>query len=129
MNKELIELQLGVRATCVVILDGDYDKLGQTVFMPANMSDANLYGSPLENPLFKEQIEKVSHNGKIIYFVIRGMDAIPIDMQNRYIELIKNREFHGYVLPSNVIIVLTVHKKEDLKKISKDLYHFCVVAF
>ena len=129
MNKELIELQKGVSASCVVILDEDYDKLGQTVFMNAKMSDANLYGSPLGDPLFKEQIEKVASNGKTTYFVIRGIDTIPFEMQDRYISLVKNREFHGYSLPSNVIIVFIVHTKEGLKNISAYLYHFCVVAF
>lgn len=129
MNKELIELQLGVNATCAVILDENYNKLGQTIFMDAKMSDANLFGSPLGEPLFKEQIEKIAKNGEATYFVIRNIDEIEFEKQERYISLVKNREFHGYALPSNVIVVLTVHTKEGLKNISKDLYHFCVVAF
>lgn len=128
MNKELIELQRGAGATCVVILDEFYKDLGQTIFMDANMKDVYLYGKPLGNPLFKEQIEKIAKNGQTTSFVIRKIDQITKEEQERYIDLVKNREFHGYKIPDNVIVVFTIENSQNTKKISENLYHFCVVA-
>lgn len=128
MNKELIELQRGVSATCVIILDEFYKDLGQTVFMDANMKDVHLYGKSLGSPLFKEQIEKIAKNGQTTYFVIRKIDQITKEEQDRYIDLVKNREFHGYKIPDNVIIVFTIENFQNRKKISENLYHFCVVV-
>lgn len=129
MNKELIELQLGDMATGVVILDEFYNKLGQTVFMDAKMNDVNLFACTFGSPLFKEKLEKVSNNGEVTYFVIRKIDEINSAMQERYLNLVKNREFQGYVLPSNVIVVFTINRKENVSTIFKELYHYCVVAF
>ena len=129
MNKELIQLQRGCSATCVVIKEENYKELGQAVLMDARIKDEFLFASSLGNPIFREKLDSVSSNGNLTYFIIRGIDEITEDMQNRYIGLVKDREFNGYNLPNNVIIVFTVKDREGLKKISKDLYHFCVVAF
>ena len=61
--------------------------------------------------------------------IIIGIDKIDENTQNKYYQIVKDREYYGYNLPKDVIIVLTVEDKESLKKISKELYHFCVVAF
>ena len=45
------------------------------------------------------------------------------------IQIIKDREFGGYKLPEEMIIVLTVESKENLKNISQNLYNLCVIAF
>lgn len=129
MNKELIELQRGCNATCVVILDVNYRELGQTLFMDAKIEDEKLFASPIGNPIFKEKLDRIASNGNLTYFIIRGIDELTEDMQNRYIGLVKDREFNGYNLPHNVIIVFTVKTREGLQKISKELYRFCVVAF
>lgn len=129
MNKELIELQRGSKATCVIILDDNYRDLGTTLIMNASISDKYLFKKAYFNTIFKDKIEELSSNDNLIYFVIRGIDEISIDMQNRYIGLVKDREFNGYNLPDNVIIVFTVKSRDVLKNISKELYHFCVVAF
>lgn len=126
MNKELIELQRGSNATCVVILDENSRDLGQTLIMDANIQDKYLFGS---NPIFKNKLDRLSSKGILTYFVIRGIDELSSDMQNRYIGLVKDREFNGYNIPKNVIIVFTVKTRDNLKKISKELYQFCVVAF
>ena len=73
--------------------------------------------------------EKISQNDEFAYFIIKGIDTLNIDLQNRYLGLVKDREFMGYNLPENVIITFSVDNKEGLKKISSELYHFCVVAF
>ncbi len=129
MNKELIELQQGVNSTCVIILDEFYRDLGQTVFMDAKIKDPYLIGTPFGEPLFQKQLDRVSSNGSITYFVIRLIDQIKKEEQNRFINLIKNREFHGYTLPENVIVVFTIQSRENIKNISEDLYHFSVAAF
>lgn len=126
MNKELIELQRGINSVCVIVPDSDYDKLGQVLFMDSSMNDAYLFG---KEPIFKEKIEEISKNGNITYFVIRNIDSLNEQEQNKYVGLVKDREMSGYNLPDNVIIVFTVKGIEGLKKISKELYHFSVVAF
>ena len=128
MNKELIELQRGCSA-CVVILENYCKELKKALIMEANIDDEYLFSGKINNPIFKERLEKISNTDNLIYFVIRGITEINEELQNRYLGLIKDREFSGYNLPDNVIIVLTVKTKEELKKISKELYHFCVVAF
>ncbi len=127
MNKVLIEMQRGCKATCVVILESDISKLGPGFIMDAKTDNNYLYKRPLGNPIFKEKIDSIKDN-KLIYFVIRGISELDNETQNRYIGLVKDREFGGYNLPDNVIIVFTIKAKEDLNKISNELYHFCVVA-
>lgn len=129
MNKELIELQRNCTSVAVVILEDYYKDLGRVLFMDASINDKYLFSGSLGNPIFKNQLDNLSKNGELTYFVIKGISEIDEELQNRYIGLVKDREFLGYNLPNNVIIVFTVNKKEDLQKISKDLYHFCIVAF
>ncbi len=129
MKKELIELQKGVKAVCVVIEDKDYTELENKVTMSANINDAYLFGSKLGNPIFKEKIDYLSNNSNLGYFIIRQIDEIDEKEQNKYLSLVKDREFMGYNLPDNIIIVFTVTEKDSIKKISKELYHFCIVAF
>lgn len=127
MNKVLIEMQRGCKATCVVILENDINKLGPGFIMDAKIDNNYLYKRPLGNPIFKEKIDTIEDNN-LIYFVIRGIVELDNESQNRYIGLVKDRGFGGYNLPDNVIIVFTVKEKEELEKISNELYHFCVVA-
>lgn len=128
MKKELIQLQFGSCATCVIILDEYYKELGSTIFMEGNMSDTNLYACSYENPIFKEKLETMAKNYEQVYFVIRHIEQITEEEQNRYIALVKDREFCGFQIPINVVIVFTIEKERDIKKISKELYHFCVIA-
>ena len=65
----------------------------------------------------------------IDYFIITEIDKLKENLQDKYYQIVKDREFNGYKLPENMIIVLTVEDRESLKKISQELYHFCVVAF
>ena len=129
MNKNLIELQRGCGAACVVILEEHYKELGQVLIMNANIGDEHLFANPLGNPIFKEKLDAISSNGNLTYFVIKGISEINEELQNRYVGLVKDREFGGYNLPDNIILVFTVKTREELQKISKELYHFCVVAF
>lgn len=126
MNQELVELQRG-STTGAIILDSMYQNLGQTAYMDASIEDTYLfhYG----NPIFKSKLEQLSSNGKTTYFVIRRIDALITVQQEKYIGLIKDREFMGYSIPSNVIIVFTVASKESLKNIAPNLYQLCVAAF
>ena len=129
MNKELIELQKGCCATCVVVPENQYRELGQMIIMEAGISDEYLFAQPTGYPIFKEKLDNLSNNGHLTYFVIKGIAELSEEMQNRYISLIKDREFCGYKLPSNVIVTFTVKNRDNLKNISKELSHFCVVAF
>ena len=129
MNKKLINVQRGWKATCVVIKDSEAEELRNALFMDSGLSDATLFGVKLGNPIFKEKIEIISKKDEIGYFVLTKFDTLSIEDQHRYLSLIKDREFMGYTLPDNIIIVLTVEDEERLKAISPEVYHFCVVAF
>ena len=129
MNKELIELQRGSKATCVVVKNSDLNKLGNAVYkMDSRINDALLFGAKMGNPIFKEKVDMISKNGEIGYFVITNFDSLSFDEQNKYVPLIKDRELLGYTLPDNIIIVLSIENKESLKNISSEIYHFCVVS-
>lgn len=120
IDKELIELQKGCNATCAVISNGDDKELDQKVVINANIND---------NELITYFKEKLLNNEELNYFIIVGIDKIDENTQNRFYQIVKDREYNGYKLPKDLIIVLTVEDKKALKKISKELYHFCVVAF
>ena len=128
MNKELIELQRGSKATCVVVKNSDLNKLGNAVHMDSRINDSWLFGAKMGNPIIKEKVDIVSKNGEIGYFVITNFDSLSVDEQNKYVPIIKDRELLGYTLPDNIIIVLSIENKESLRNISSEIYHFCVVS-
>ena len=128
MKKELINLQRGNKATCAVITNSELAQLNNAVYMDAKISDSRLFGVKMGNPIFREKVDIISRNGEIGYFVLTNFDLLTEEEQNRYVGLIKDREFLGYILPNNIIIVLTVESKDTLKKITSEIYHFCVVA-
>ena len=119
IDKELIELQKGNTATCCVILNEDIEELDLKQIIASNSSDSEI------NSIFKD----ISNKENLDYVVITDIDKIPESEQDRFYQIVKDREFFGHKLPQNVIIVLTVNNKEDLKKITQELYNLCVVAF
>lgn len=120
INKELIELQKGCNSTCVIIQNEDIKELETQIIIDSNCNFNDLL------TIFKENIV----SGKNIeYFVIKEIDKINVNEQDKYYHIVKDREFCGYKLPEEMIIVLTVANKENLKNISQELYHLCVVAF
>lgn len=129
INKELIELQIGCKSTAVIISNEDCKELEPTVIINANTSDKDLFSTKLGNTIFSKNLDNISQSETIAYIIINGIDEINVEMQNRYIGLVKDRELMGYNLPKNVIILFTVKDKESLKKISGELYNLCVVAF
>ena len=118
-NKELIELQKGSIATSVVILDEDCKELDSKLAINSDSNDNEILTA------FKD----ISNKEDLSYFVVNNIDKLVESSQNRYYQIVKDREFYGWKLPKEVIIVLTVNDREGLKKISQELYHFCVVAF
>lgn len=121
INKELIELQKGCKATCVVIENEDIQKLDSKVLISSNCEDNELL------KIFKEKISKTDE--RFEFLVIEKIDEIELDKQDRFYQIVKDREFNGILLPEDVVIVLTVENKDKLKNISSDLYNLCVVAF
>lgn len=121
INKELIELQKGCKATCVVIQNEDIQKLDSMVLISSNCEDNELL------KIFKEKISKTDEGFE--FLVIEKIDKIELDKQDRFYQIVKDREFNGILLPEDVVIVLTVENKDKLKNISSDLYNLCVVAF
>ena len=119
INKELIELQKGCNATCVVIQNEDIKELESKILVDSTCNTNDLI------KIFKENIS----NEKYAYLVIEEIDKINLNEQNKYYQIVKDREFLGYKLPEDIIIVLTVKSKETLKNISQNLYNLCVVAF
>ncbi len=126
MIKELIDLQRNSKATCAIIEDSDSGKLSPTVLMKASVSDKFLFSN---KPPFADKIDEKCAKNKLCYFVIKGIDEISTEQQNRYVGLVKDREFNGYTIPDNCILVFTVQNRSNLKKVSSELYHFAVVAF
>ena len=120
INKELIELQKGCKATCAVILNEDCNELDKKIIVNSNSNDNELLA------IFKENI---SNQNELDYFIITEIDKLNADIQNKYYQIVKDREFFGARLPEDMVIVLTVKDKDGLKNISQELYHFCVVAF
>lgn len=127
MMRELIDLQRNSKATCAIIRTEEYNNLSPVISMKANVSDKFLFSSEL--PPFAEKLSEKCAKNKVCYFVITAIDDISIDEQDRFVGLIKDREFNGYILPNNCIIVFTVKDKSTLKNISPNIYHFAVVAF
>ena len=121
MNIDLIELQKGCKATCVVIQNEDIEKLDSKVLISSNCDDNELL------KIFKEKISKADK--KIEFLVIEKIDKLELDKQDRFYQIVKDREFNGILLPEDVVVVLTVENKDKLKNISSELYNLCVVAF
>lgn len=121
VNKELVELQKDCRATCVIIQNKDINELDSKVLVNSNCKDSELL------KIFKEKISK--EDEKINYFVIEKIDELEIEKQEKFYQIVKDREFDGYVISKDIIIVLTVNNKDGLKSISQELYNLCVVAF
>jgi hypothetical protein len=121
INMDLIELQKGCRATCAVIQNEDIEKLDSKILINSNCEDNELL------KIFNEKISKA--NEKIEFFVIEGIDNVEVDKQDKFYQIVKDREFNGNVLPEEVIIVLTVENRDKLKNIASELHNLCVVAF
>ena len=119
INKELIELQKGNIATCAVILNEDCKELDSKLAINSNSNDNELLTT----------FKNISNKEDLNYFVINDIDKLDESSQNKYYQIVKDREFYGNKLPKDMIIVLTVNDREGLKNISQELYHFCVVAF
>lgn len=121
MNIDLIELQKGCKATCAVIQNEDIEKLDSKILINSNCENNELL------KIFKVKISKVDE--KFEFIVIEEIDKLEADKQDKFYQIVKDREFNGIVLPEDVVIVLTVENKDRLKNISSELYHLCVVAF
>ena len=124
---DLIEAQKGIKSIGVIVFNSDIQKLNNSCNIDAGLSDLDLFGVSLGHPIFKEKLEKVSKENEISYLIISNIDKVNEDKQNRFIGLVKDREFMGYNLPDNVIIVFTVESENDIKNISAELYHFCEI--
>ena len=118
IDKELVDLQKGCSATCVVIKNEDIKELESAVLVSSNCNTYDLI------KIFEENVSEK----KLNYFVIKEIDKINVDEQNKYYQIVKDREFSGYKLPDDTIIVLSVNGKETLKNISQELYNLCIVA-
>jgi len=121
MNIDLIELQKGCKATCAVIQNEDIEKLDSKILINSNCEDNELL------KIFKEKISKIDE--KFEFIVIEEIDKLEADKQDKFYQIVKDREFNGIVLPEDVVIVLTVENKDKLKNISSELHNLCVVAF
>lgn len=118
INKDLIELQKGLKSTAVIIKNEDLENLDSKIVINANYTDGNLLKT------LKEDMAK-----DINYLVIEQIDKLDADKQDTYYQIVKDRELFGNELPKDTIIVFTVESKETLKNITQELYNLCVVAF
>ena len=127
MDKDIIDLQMGVRSTCAVIETKDSSRIAPSIQINASISDKSLFG--LELPVFANKVEGRSKKSEVFYFVIKDIDKVDEEKQLRFVGLVKDREMNNYYLPDNCIIILTVENKENIKKISPELKNFIVKAF
>ncbi len=122
MNKDLIDLQRNSKAVCVIVKTDEYKSLSPIVSMEAGVSDSFLNQVPFANKL-NDKCKKY----EICYFVIKNIDKIDKPQQDRFVGLVKDREYNGYNLPSNCIIVFTVENEKSLKDVSSEIYRFAVI--
>ena len=123
IDKELIELQKGCVATCVVIQNEDIKELKAKIVINSDISENELID------IIKNGVVNNNNNNELNYIIISNIDNIDQISQKKYYQIVKDREFYGYQLPCEIVIVLTVSSRERLKNIAKELYKFCVVAF
>ena len=123
MNKQLVDLQRFSSSTCAIIKTDEAKKLPYSVVMKANVSDGFLSTRP-----FAQKLDEKSQKSELCYFVIKEIDELNIQKQERFLGLIKDREFMGYNLPNNCIVVLTAKDESTLKNLSPMIYHLSVVA-
>ena len=121
MDMDLIKLQKGCKATCVVLKNSDIDNINSKLLINSNCENSELF------KIFKEKISNMDE--QVEFLVIEGIDKIEIEKQEIFYQIVKDREFNGYLLPKGVIVVLTVENEEALKNILPELYNICVVAF
>jgi Cdc6-like AAA superfamily ATPase len=121
INIDLIELQKGCKATCAVIQNKDIEKLDSKILVGSNCEDNELI------KIFKEKISKADE--KFEFLVIEEIDNLEVDKQDKFYQIVKDREFNGIALPEDVVIVLTVENRDKLKNIASELHNLCVVAF
>ena len=95
-------------------------ELDKKIIVDSNCNDNELLAIFKENKSNQEELD---------YFIITEIDKLNADIQNKYYQIVKDREFFGVELPEDMVIVLTVNDKEGLKNISRELYNLCVVAF
>ena len=128
MDKSLIEMQKGCKATGVIILQEDIKKIENSFNVKVDESDSNMLLGELNRENLENNLEPLARQNNIAYLVIEEIDKIDEKKQEKYIEIVKDREFRGYKIPENVIIIFTVQNKENIQKIAPNLYHFCTVA-
>ena len=124
---DLLKAQKGIKAIGIIVLNSDVQKLSDLCNVNAELSDLELFGVSLGQPFFKEELEKFSKENEVSYLAISNISKVDKDKQNRFIGLVKDREFMGYNLPDNVIILFTVETENDIKNISSELYRFLEV--
>ena len=105
-----------------------YNELAPPLVMSAGIDDKYFLSSSYKEPIFKDKLNEMADKNELVYFIIKGIDETSIEVQNKYIGVVKDRVVNGYNLPENVVIIFTVKTKDGLKNISGELYHFCVVA-
>ena len=120
MNKILIEMQRGLKATAVIIEDKNRSELDNALILDAKKINID---TDKETAL---KIEVKSKLSSISYLIIRGIDCVSEERQLNWLSLVKDRMICNHYLPENTIIVFTIAKEKNLIKISNELYRFCM---
>lgn len=107
------------KGQCVVVKEDNFKSLKKLVSIQANISNEFLFNNG--TLIFEEKINNLSERVEIGYLVINNMDKADFDMQDRFVGLIKDREFNGYKLPENIIIALTIENEDNINKLSEEI--------
>lgn len=127
-NKNLVEIQKGCKSTCVIVLQEDINKLENSYRVEVDTSESNMLVGDFNRKNLEENLEKIAKNSEIAYLIVEGVDKINGKKQEKYVDVIKDREFRGYKLPDNVIICFTLTDKNNLKTISPEIMKFSKIA-
>ena len=127
MNRDIIELQKGVKATAVLIEDNDLLQINNSIVLTPTSTDLKLFQSKtIKNMIENKLILKSKED--ICYLAIRNISSLSSALQGEIEGLIKDRVLSGIELPSNCVIILTIKDKSEINGISQGLYRFLVEA-
>ena len=128
LNKNIVEIQKGCKSTCVIILQEDVNKFENSYRVVVDTSESNMLVGDFNRKNLEENLEKIAKDGEIAYLIVEEIDKVDTKKQEKYVDVIKDREFRGYRLPDNVIICLSLTDRNNLEKISPEIMKFSKIA-
>lgn len=121
MNKDLIDLCRNTNALCAIIIKNESDKLQSNKAIKINLHNEECL--LFDEPMALYKIKQKSTKNDYIYLILDNLDLASVNLQEKLLHLVKDREICGQYLPSNCIIVFTVNNKRKLVDVIPELYN------